>query len=97
VFHERDGVILSDMTGGVPVKTNADWKTKMFDFDVFDIGIGDNYAVGRWTFAKAGTALRLVGRPDGTSDRLVFRLNDDFSGLVEHHFLVQGYFENYDI
>lgn len=97
VFHEREGVQWSDMTAGVPIKTNADWKTKMFDFDPFDIGIGDNYAVGRWTFAKAGTPLRLIGRADGVSDRLVFRLNDDFTGLVQHRFLVQGFYENYDI
>ena len=44
--------------------------------------------VVRWTFAKSGAPIRLDGAKNA---RLEVLLNDDLTGLVDHHFVVQGY------
>ena len=86
----RDDVQTLDLTDGEPIKTNADWSAKCYDADVKSWGVGNEMLPVRWTFAKSGTVLRLVGDDLDSFDVL---LNDDFSGLVKHQFFVNGYFE----
>jgi hypothetical protein len=50
-------------------------------------GSGNNFAVVRWTFERAGQPLRLYG---DNSDVLVMTVNDDLTGLVKHDFHIQG-------
>lgn len=79
---------LIDLTDGFPIKTNADWMAVAFDFAYNSIGVGDNIASVRWTFAKAGVHLLLHG---DASEQLEVTLNDNFAGLTGHRMKVQGY------
>ncbi len=71
-----------------PVTTNAGWAHYCHDFTSHSFGSGQNHGTVRWTFAKSGQMVVLDG---GLSEKLVVTLEDDFSDLVSHHFLVQGY------
>ena len=62
----------------------------MFDLDIKNLGAGDDYVVGRWSFNKANTVIRLKGN---TSDFAFIEVSDDLSGLSDHLFIVQGYKE----
>jgi hypothetical protein len=70
-----------------PVKANADWGEWCYDVDVKSWGTGNEVMLVRWTFAKGGTTIKLSGK---RGEKLVVTLNDDFTGLVEHHMTVQG-------
>lgn len=71
-----------------PIKTNADWASHCYDGKPVDFGAGNNLYVLRWTFAKAGAPVVLQGAEGAF---LQFTFNDDFRGLVNHRFVVQGY------
>lgn len=75
------------MTDGVSIKKTPHWQMFCYDVDISSYGLGNEHASVRWTFTKGGNPVRLVG-DDG--DRLQVVLNDDFTGLVDHHFFVQG-------
>ena len=81
---------LRNVTDNFMVRTNGDWAKLMFDLDIKDLGAGNDYVVGRWTFDKAGTKIRLDG---AKRDHIFIEFNDDLSGLVGHEFLIQGYIE----
>lgn len=81
---------ISDMTNGIPVKTNPHWKRLCYDAVRSNYGTGNESLGVRWTFTKAGQFIRLDG---DSNERLEVLLEDDFSGLVAHNFLVQGYIE----
>jgi hypothetical protein len=53
------GVLVKDLTGGVPVKTNGDWGGICYDVSGFGGAnpATDTYLHARWTFAKAGSPL----------------------------------------
>ena len=79
--------ILLDLGAGHAIVKNADWGAMCYDVNFIDGGAGEDSMAVRWTFAKSGAPLYLKGR-DG--DYLSVELNDDFTDLVEHHFLIQG-------
>ncbi len=82
--------VLNDLTDGVPIFTNAHWGRYTYDIKESSFGMGANYVLARWSFIKSGITIRLQGVEN---ERLTMVLNDDFSGLVSHRFLVQGFFE----
>lgn len=69
-----------------PVLTNANWATYCHDLTDHSFGTGNDTVTVRWTFTKAN--------PDGITldvgEYLAIELNDDFTDLVGHYFLVQG-------
>ena len=80
-----------DLTDGVPVKTNGSWGALCFDAELYSAAAGNgDYLRVRWTFAASGYPIRLVG---DNNDRLEVVLNDNFTGLLDHYFQVQGYIE----
>jgi len=79
---------LIDLSAGVPIQTNAQWGALCYDVDLKTWGVGDELLVVRWTFDKSGGSLRL---DSANGERLSVFLNDDFSGLITHRFMVQGY------
>jgi hypothetical protein len=85
---------ISNLTDGIPITTNADWSRFCYDAQLsvwVSSGAPTNdVAQVRWTFAKAGTTIRLDG---DQSERLEVVLNDNFAGLIDHYFHVQGYIE----
>ena len=68
------------------IKTNGHWPIFCHDSTVHTWGSGNEVFTARWTFAKAGSPVVL-----GQNDKIVVTLNDDFTGLINHHFLVQGH------
>ena len=78
------------LTDDHTIKTNADWGAFAFDVDIKAWGAGNEFLVTRWTFSKSGQFVRLVGN---AGDKLVASLSDNFTGLINHHFLAQGYVE----
>jgi hypothetical protein len=87
---KEDGTTVVDLNDGnlVPIKTTADWAKLCYDLNIFDTGAGQNtdYALIRWTFSRAGMPIILYDR-----DKLVITLNDNFTGLTDHTFKIQGY------
>lgn len=81
---------ISDMTDGNPVKVNPHWARLCYDTAHSSYGSGNESLAARWTFTKAGPYIRLDG---DNNERLEVVLNDNFSGLVDQAFLVQGYIE----
>jgi len=77
--------VIEDMTGGLPIKNNAQWGQLCFDMDFESFGAGNNYVMARWTFGRAGFPLTLQNE-----EKLVFKLNDTFVGVVQHTFNIQG-------
>lgn len=84
VINSEGGVVL-DLLDGEEIKTNADWQAMCFDFHYNDIGTGDNVAVMRWTFERAGEPLLL---PEGSKLRIT--VQDNLTGLTAHYFQLQG-------
>jgi hypothetical protein len=72
--------------GGLAIKSNAEWGRLCYDVEVKSWGSGNEMLLVRWTFSKAGDPLILRQK----NSKLIVRLNDDFSGLIDHHFMVQG-------
>lgn len=79
-----------DLTDGLPVKSNEQWGALCFDAVLRSWGAGNDVLAVRWTFSAAGVPLRLDG---DASEVLELVLNDDFTGLVSHYFVAQGYTE----
>ncbi len=85
------GAVIMDLTDGVPIKTNALWGSLCYDVDSKSWGNTptDELVVVRWTFSKSGRPIILE---DG--QKLVVLLSDDMDHLINHYFLVQGFYEN---
>lgn len=79
-----DGVV-EDLTDGVTIKDNGEWGRYCYDVQLVSWGSGNEKILARWTFARHGRPIVLNG------DKLEVVLNDDFQGLLDHYFLVQGY------
>lgn len=85
-----DSGVQHDLTDGVPVKTNPDWRQHCFDAEPSSYGLGDEALGVRWTFTRGGPPILLEG---ANGDRLEVVLHDDFSGLITHTFKVEGVIE----
>ena len=83
----ENGVVY-DLTEGEPITSNSEWAAMCYDFNYIDIGTGDNVAVIRWTFARAGHPLEL-----NEGDKLRVTIQDDLTGLTAHYFQLQGWQE----
>lgn len=86
VTDENDDEVL-DLCDGLKIKTNANIGRYCFDVDLKTWGSGNDMIIARWTFLKAGFPLLL-----NTGYRLSITFNDDLSGLIEHSFMIQGYY-----
>ena len=83
----NDDTLDCDLVDGLPIKANADWGRVCYDSEPLSYGSGDDFIRVRWTFAKAGQPIYLF---DDWNLRV--ELNDSFTGLVEHYFMVQGFY-----
>ena len=89
---QDDSGTIVDLTDGVLVKSNEGWGHHCFDVSWKEFGVtpANEIVNVRWTFAKSGQQLRLVG---SNNERLEVVLKDDLTGLISHHFKVNGYIE----
>ncbi len=88
VFNEADTEIL-DLTSGIAVTTNGGLGRYCYDLKVesWTAAPTNEFVQARWTFSRAGQMLFLEG-----GNKLSITFNDDLTGLVEHTFMVQGYY-----
>ena len=86
ILRNSDDEIIQEYTA-YPILSNGDWAAHCYDWAYFEEGTGDNYAAIRWTFSKSGQPV-IVKFDKGEYFEVL--LNDDFSGLIEHRFNVQG-------
>ena len=86
---DADDTELKHLDGAVPVLTNAQWGGLCYDtrVDQYGTGSANGSLVVRWTFANTG---KLVSLSSG--QYFSVELNDDFTGLIDHTFMVQGYY-----
>lgn len=72
-----------------PIMVNADWGKYCYDVNVLTFGAGNETCVVRWTFSKyGGHGCWLHGFQ---SESFVITLNDNFTGLLSHGFVVEGF------
>ncbi len=89
-FTIHDGAA-TDIMDGISILTNSDWSRFCYDVQLSDfVGLA-NFMVARWTFAKGGTDIRLIG---DDNERFEFIAEDDFSDLDSQTFLIQGFIED---
>lgn len=73
-----------------PIVNNVGWATHCYDMVEHTFGAGNNFITARWSFDKGHVPIRLDGNED---QYLTIFCNDDFQGLVNHTFVIQGYEE----
>ena len=81
----RNDSTVDDLLDGITIKNNAGWARVCHDVVNHAFGVGNDFLSVRWTWAKSGMPLKLL-----EGEELRFELSDDFSGLVEHTFMVEG-------
>ena len=87
-IRDTDDAELAHLDGGVPILTNAQWGALCYDVSLDTFGAGNNGSLAvRWTFANSGKLLSL-----SSGQYLSVELNDDFTSLIDHTFMVQGYY-----
>ena len=85
---QSGGEVELDLMDDVPVKSNSAWGRLCYDALLTDFGTGNNFFNVRWTFEKAGTPLYIDG---DLGEEFCITLADDFTGLINHYFQLQGY------
>jgi len=88
-----NGVLAEDLTDGVPITSNGQWGKVCYDVDLKTWGSGNSLILVRWTFARSGAPVILRG---AAQDDLRVEFNDDFTGLIAHQFMIQGFVEDKD-
>lgn len=84
---DSSDVQILDLTDGLPIQSNADWKRIGFDVDLQEALNGNKRTVSfRLDFEK-------VGRPIILTNQEKFKavLNDDFTALDSQRFFVKGF------
>lgn len=79
-----------------PVKSNGEWSHYCFDIQLHSFGSGNQHLAVRWTFAHQ-TDVNIRGERDAGVELLpgwsiVVLCQDSMTHLVDHHFLMQGWF-----
>lgn len=80
------GGVEASVDGGLPIKSNVHWARICYDMTEHSFGNGNNFISARCAFDGIGIPLTLKG-----ADSFDITVNDNLTGLVEHHVLVQGY------
>ncbi len=94
VMNQSGGATRNNLSTSSPVKKNAEWGYLCYDVDIKNFGNKDEFILARWTFTRAGSAVRISTGVDGLVDTKVsVLLSDDFTGLIDHRFQFQGIVE----
>ncbi len=78
--------LMVDFTDGVFIKSNNDWARACYDVKLENWATGNGAIHVRWTFRNAGYPIRV---DKGHHFEVV--LNDNFTALVSHYFMVEGF------
>lgn len=82
----NDG-ITCDITDGIPITHNGHWAILAFDIDLKVWGSGEDLLIARFCLNGIGESIIIDGDQGG---RFNVYLNDDFTGISEHYFMVQA-------
>ena len=82
-----DGVVL-DLLNGLTIKSNGHFGKYCYDVNILDFAVGNKMVSSRWTFSKSGRPLDVSGYG---GEFLEILAQDDFQGLIDNSFQVQGY------
>ncbi len=74
-----------DLMDGVPLKSNAEWAGRCYDWAYIATGQGNNFAAARWTFGETGRPIQL-----NEGEKIVVTINDNMLFLVSQTFQIQG-------
>ena len=85
--HSADETEQVDLDGGQNIFTNAQWAAVCYDVNFLNLGSGNDSLSVRWTFANAGSPIILK-----SGEHFTVTLNDDFTGLEAHTFMIQGHY-----
>lgn len=80
-----DDVVQIEINNGIAVKSNAELGRTGFDVDVKTWGAGNEVLLATCNFNETGAPLELKA-----NNKMSVTLNDDFSGLIQHFFMLQG-------
>ncbi len=84
---ESDDSLIYDVMAGNPVTKNMHWQGKCHDLTMSSWGSGNTGYSVRWTFSKSGKPIILA-----PGQKLAIILEDNYTGLIDHRFQVQGYY-----
>jgi len=89
ILKDNDKQII-DLCDNVLIKTNAGIGRYCYDVDIKSWGLTptNEFLNARWTFSKSGSPIILA-----PGQKLSITLNDDFSDLISHYFMIQGFKE----
>lgn len=87
ILFERLGVIVLNLTNGLPITKNVDFVHLNTDYEL--ISFASNYQAANVSFdiESFDTPLQMHG---DLGDKLIVRLHDNFTGLDDHHFIAYG-------
>lgn len=80
-------IVKLDLLDGTTIKDNGDLARYCYDMTITSATAGDKLVSARWTFAKSGDPIKLVG---SVGERLVFTTQDATTGLSEFTVMAQG-------
>jgi hypothetical protein len=83
-----NGNVTQTLSDNLKIKKNADWAAHCSNTQLLTWGAGDEMLIAEWDFERNGIPIHLNG---ASNDKLEIVMNDDFSGLVKHHFFCQGF------
>jgi hypothetical protein len=84
---ERLGVTVLELTNGAPIKNNADLSHLNTDYRLTNFSSNYGSSIVSLDAAAFQTSLLMHG---DLGDKLIVTLNDDFTGLDDHHFIMYG-------
>ena len=88
VVRNADDSLVTELNDGIPIQTNSQWSALCYDTRPDDYGAGPNGTLAvRWTFGESGKNVSL-----SPGQYLAAELQDDFTGLLSHTFMVQGHY-----
>lgn len=85
LYSDADNVLQTSLNDGIPITNNAEIGRTGFDVDVKTWGAGDEVLLASCDFRTSGAPIRLPA-----NHKLGVVLNDDFSDLKQHFFMMQG-------
>jgi len=93
IYYLVSNTVTGQSIGSSPekIKTNQDWASVCYDFNrVLQGGTDLDMGQFRWTFARSGSPIIIENQ-----EKFCVNCNDNFSGLTNHFFTIQG-LEAYD-
>ena len=87
VLVERLGQVVLVLTDGEPITDNASMSHLNTDYQLVHFSNNHDSSSVSFDVATFDTPLQLHG---DLGDKLILRLNDDFTGLDDHHFIAYG-------